>query len=227
MGFHRDGGFAEFLVSPLTSTIQIPEGCAFDQAVTAEPLSCCLNALEVSSLRPTEKIGIWGGGPAGAFLSRASAAMGAEATIIEPDVGRHGCHSRVFTDPGELSFDVVVVAVGSAKAYREALGHLNPRGRLVIFSGLARGDADQPVDFNAIHYGEKCIVGAYGCSYRHGVQALEWISSGKVEVADLISHRMPLDQLDLALDMVRKKAGMKILLYPRFEEVGKKETSDG
>jgi L-iditol 2-dehydrogenase len=227
MGFHRDGGFAEFLVSPLTSTIPIPDGCAFDQAVTAEPLSCCLNALELASLRPAEKIGIWGGGPAGAFLARAAAAMGAEATIIEPDVGRHAYHGRVSIDPGDLSFDVAVVAVGSVQAYREALGHLNARGRMVIFSGLARGEADQQVDFNEIHYGEKCIVGAYGCSYRHGVQALELISSGKVEVADLISHRMPLEQLDLALDMVRKRAGMKILLYPRYEEVGKKETSDG
>ena len=135
--------------------------------------------------------------------------------VIEPHEGRHRYHDRVFLSPGDLRFDVAVVAVGSMQAYRDALGHLNPRGRLVVFSGLATPDAELAVDFNNIHYGEKRIVGAYGCSYRHGAQALEWIHSGRVKVDDLISHRMRLDELGQALDLVRNRAGMKILLYPR------------
>jgi L-iditol 2-dehydrogenase len=214
MGFHRDGGFADYLIAPLSSTIPIPDGCAFDRAVTAEPLSCCLNALELGSLKPGETIGIWGGGPAGAFLARAAAAMGAEATVIEPDAGRHIYHERAAFAPGELFFDVAVVAVGSAQAYREALARTNPRGRLVVFSGLARDEAEQLLDYNGIHYGEKSVVGAYGCSYRHGALALEWIHSGRVVVDDMISHRMPLAELEQALELVRKRAGMKILLYP-------------
>lgn len=214
MGFHRDGGFAEYVIAPVKSTMQIPDGCAFDDAVMAEPLSCCLNALELATLKSGERIGVWGGGPAGAFLSRAATAMGAESTVIEPDEGRHQYHDRVCNPPGEFLFDVAVVAVGSVQAYREALTHLNPRGRLVIFSGLAKDDAEQVVDFNNIHYEEKIIVGAYGCSYRHGIRALEWIQAGKVKVDDLVSHRMKLDELGQALDFVRNRAGMKILLYP-------------
>lgn len=214
MGFHRDGGFAEYVIAPLKSTIRIPDGCTFDHAVTAEPLSCCLNALELASLKSTDKMGIWGGGPAGAFLSRAANAFGAEATVIEPHVGRHKYHEHVCCEPGDLFFDVAIVAIGSAQAYREALTHLNPRGRLIIFSGLGKEQTEQIVDFNDIHYGEKSIVGAYGCSFRHGVQALELIHSGKVAVEDLISHRMPLEELGKALDIVRNRSGMKILLYP-------------
>jgi len=215
MGFHRDGGFADYVVAPVESTIQIPDGCAFDHAVTVEPLSCCVNALELGAVKPGEEIGIWGGGPAGAFLARAAAAMGAEPTVIEPHEARHRYHARAVRAPGDLCFDVAVVAVGSAEAYREALARLNPRGRLVIFSGLPRDDAEQPIDLNSIHYGETSIVGAYGCSYRHGVQAMEWVRSGKVEVDDLITHRMLLDELSQALDLVRERAGMKILLYPQ------------
>lgn len=214
MGFHRDGGFASYLVAPIRSTIAIPEGCAFDCAVTAEPLSCCLNALELAALKPTETIGIWGGGPAGAFLARAAAAMGAEAMVIEPDVRRHRYHERVLCAAGDLSFDAAVVAVGSPQAYDDALAHLNPRGRLIIFSGLSNKDAKRSLDFNDIHYGEKSIIGAYGCSLRHGVQALEWIHEKKVQVDDLISHRLPLSDLGRALDLVRNRSGMKILLYP-------------
>ncbi len=214
MGFHRDGGFASYLVAPISSTITIPPGCTFDHAVAAEPLSCCLNALELAVLKPAEMVGIWGGGPAGAFLARAATAMGARVTVIEPDVRRHRYHERALCASGDSSFDVAVVAVGSAPAYDDALAHLNPRGRLVVFSGLSGKEAKRSLDFNDIHYSEKTIVGAYGCSLRHGAQALEWIHNKKVQVDDLISHRLPLSELGRALDLVRNRSGMKILLYP-------------
>jgi L-iditol 2-dehydrogenase len=214
MGFHRDGGFADYVAAPVESIMEIPDNCSFDQAVTAEPLSCCLNALELSELQAGERIGIWGGGPAGAFLSRAAKATGAEVTIIEPHKPRHAYHEQVISAPGKEQFDVAVVAVGAVEPYHEALERLNPRGRLMIFSGLAKETASQPIDLNLLHYKEQKIIGAYGCSYRHGTQALEWISSGKVQVDDLISHRMQLDELGQALDLVRNRAGMKILLYP-------------
>jgi L-iditol 2-dehydrogenase len=214
MGFHRDGGFADYVAAPVESIIEIPDNCSFDQAVTAEPLSCCLNALELSELQAGERIGIWGGGPAGAFLSRAARAMGAEPTVIEPHEQRHPYHERALSVPGEERFDVAVVAVGAVKPYHEALERLNPRGRLMIFSGLAKETAQQPIDLNILHYMEQKIIGSYGCSYRHGIQALDLISTGKVRVDDLISHRMQLDELGQALDLVRNRSGMKILLYP-------------
>ncbi len=214
MGFHRDGGFADYVAAPVESIMEIPDNCSFDQAVIAEPLSCCLNALELSELQAGERIGIWGGGPAGTFLARAAQALGAKVTIIEPHEPRHSYHEQVILAPGKERFDVAVVAVGAVAPYHEALERLNPRGRLMIFSGLAKEAAQQPIDLNMLHYKEQKIVGAYGCSYRHGTQALELISSGKVRVDDLISHRMQLDELDQALDLVRNRAGMKILLYP-------------
>ena len=92
--------------------------------------------------------------------------------------------------------------------------HLKPRGRLVVFSGLPRGDSTQAIDLNTLHYLEQTIVGAYGCSYRHSVQAIEWLRDEKIEVDDMISHELPLEQLAQALDLVRTRKGMKILLYP-------------
>ena len=47
MGFHRDGGFAEYVAAPLQSLIRVPAGLGDEEAVFAEPLSCCLNALEL------------------------------------------------------------------------------------------------------------------------------------------------------------------------------------
>jgi L-iditol 2-dehydrogenase len=91
---------------------------------------------------------------------------------------------------------------------------LSPRGRLVVFSGLRPADASVAVDFNALHYREQYIVGAYGCSYRHGVNALNHLSEGRVKVADLISHRLPLEALGQGLSLVERREGIKILLKP-------------
>lgn len=214
MGFHRDGGFAEYVVVPAQSLIAVPEGLSDEEAVFAEPLSCCLNGLELARLKEGERIGIWGGGPAGTLLARASAARGALPTIIENDPMR-AAMAGPFAGSADHSFDVCVVAVGSNDAYSQALACLGPRGRMVVFSGLGKDTSVMPVDYNQLHYLEQTIVGAYGCCYRHGVQALELLAGGQVRVDDMISHRMPLSRLDEALDLVERRQCMKIHLYPK------------
>lgn len=213
MGFHRDGGFAEFVVAPVQSLIPLADDLPFEHAVFAEPLSCCLNALDLAHVETGDQVGIWGAGPAGLLLSRAAAAMGAISTAIEPCEHRRLFANGVCSVP-DIAFDVAIVAVGAEEAYAQAIRHLAPRGRLVVFSGLSRDTCARQVDFNQLHYNEQTVVGAYGCSYRHGEQALNWIASRRVRVDDLISHRLPLTELDRALDLVRHREGVKILLYP-------------
>lgn len=213
MGFHRDGGFAEYVLAPAKSLIALPDNIGDDEAVFAEPLSCCLNGLEQANLKENETIGIWGAGPAGTLLARASCALKATPFVIEPDDNRQPAVNG-YAQPPDMKFDVCIVAVGSNDAYSEALAHLNPRGRLVVFSGLAPDRAGMVVDFNQLHYYEQSITGSYGCAYRHGALALEYISSGKVQVKDLVSHKLPLEELNYALDLVEKRKCMKIHLYP-------------
>lgn len=214
MGFHRDGGFAEFVVVPEKSLIALDESCSFHHAVFAEPLSCCINAIELSRLGAGERIGIWGGGPAGTLLKRLACHMGADVTVIEPDGERRERIGGRESATGKL-FDVCIPAVGDEDAYHEALGHLAPRGRLVAFSGLSANAAHHAAGFNHLHYNEQTVVGAYGCCYRHGKTALELISSGVVTVSDIISHTLPLSELDTALELVENRRCMKIHLNPQ------------
>ena len=217
MGFHRDGGFAEYVTVPAQSLIPVPEGLSAEKAVFAEPLSCCLNALELAGLKPKMAVGIWGAGPAGTLLARAARAKGAAALNIDPDPGRSSAAGGAERPP-DRRFDVCVVAVGAKQAYAEAVASLLPRGRMVVFSGLPPADDRLDLSLNQLHYLEQSVVGAYGCAYRHGVAALNLIAKGAVAVADMISHRMGLDQLAEALDLVEQRRSMKILLYPDGRE---------
>jgi L-iditol 2-dehydrogenase len=213
MGFHRDGGFAERVTAPAQSILPVPQGLSPDQAVFAEPLSCCLNALELGRVRGGETVVIWGAGPAGTLLGRAAMAMGARVFYVDPDPERLR-RVQDMAAPREFRADVCIVAVGAYSAYEAALKSLRPRGRLVVFSGLSPAQHELTVSFNQLHYYEQTIVGAYGCCFRHGRQALDWIASGAVPVEDLVSHRMPLKDLDQALSLVENRNCMKILLFP-------------
>ena len=76
-----------------------------------------------------------------------------------------------------MPLDVAVVAVGDPAAYEAAIAALAPRGRLVVFSGLLPADdAALHVSLSAVHYHEHTFVGAYGCSFRHGVEALDLLA---------------------------------------------------
>ena len=214
MGFHRDGGFAGYVAVPEKSLLALDDRCGFREAVFAEPLSCCINAIELSRLAAGERIGIWGGGPAGTLLKRLAFHLGAEAVVIEPDGERRERINGRETAGGER-FDVCIPAVGDGNAYREALEHLAPRGRLVAFSGLPGDSPFNAADFNHLHYHEQTVVGAYGCALRHGRMALDLIGSGAVAVSDLVSHTLPLSALDAALDLVAARRCMKIHLDPK------------
>jgi L-iditol 2-dehydrogenase len=135
-------------------------------------------------------------------------------TAVDPDPGRRSRTGALAEAPAGAAFDVAVVAVGHPDAYRDALACLAPRGRLVVFSGLAPPDARQAVDLNQLHYHEQTLVGAYGCSLRHGAAAIALIAQRRVVVSDLVSHRLPLTELAAALRIVRERRGLKVLLYP-------------
>ncbi len=144
MGFHRDGGFAEYVAVPLQSLIPVPDGLRDEEAVFAEPLSCCLNALELGRVGDGDALGIWGAGPAGTLLCRAGALLGAVPSVVEPDrrrsdyvVGAPGTPpAATFSPEPPAQVDVAIVAVGDPAAYEQALAALAPRGRIVVFSGL-------------------------------------------------------------------------------------------
>ena len=213
MGFHRDGGFAQYVYVPAQSVLKVPAGLAFCEAVFAEPLSCCINAIEKKELCSSDKVGIWGAGPAGTLLARLAKCKTEQVTVIEPHADRR-MRASGFCSPPDEKFDMIIVATNSRDAYREAFVNLAPGGTLVVFSGLAPGDAVQPLSLDHIHYNEQIVCGAYGCCYHHSVQAIELLATRKIVVDDLISDTLSLWELDAGLTIVKNKTGMKVLLDP-------------
>ena len=88
------------------------------------------------------------------------------------------------------------------------------RGRLSLFGGLPKDHPTITVDSNLVHYRELTIVGVNGSSPAQNKQALELIASGRVPVLDLITHRMPLERILEALELVARGDAIKVTIEP-------------
>ena len=65
-----------------------------------------------------------------------------------------------------------------------------------------------------MHYRELTIVGANGSSPAHNKRALALIASGEVPVLDLITHRVPLDRVPEAIEIVARGEAIKVTVEP-------------
>ena len=238
MGYQFPGGFAEYLVVPnevlrVDGLNRIPDSLSFAEASLAEPLACVLNGQELARVGEGDTVVIVGSGPIGCLHVRLARARGAAqiilidlnaerlaaaADIVKPDVAI----ASEDTDPvaavlaatSGRGADVVITAAASGRAQEQGLLMLARRGRLSLFGGLAKDAPNITVDANLVHYRELTIVGVNGSSPAHNKQALELIASGSVPVADLITHRLPLDQVLDALDIVARGEAIKVTIEP-------------
>jgi len=140
------------------------------------------------------------------------------AAVVHPDVAI--CAAEV--DPVEAVKEatdgrgpsVVITAAASGVAQEQALQMLAPQGRLSLFGGLPKDRPTITFDSNLVHYRELAVFGANGSSPEHNRQALAHIADGSVPVADLITHRLPLDRVAEGIDVVRTGAGIKVTIEP-------------
>jgi L-iditol 2-dehydrogenase len=238
VGYHYEGGFAEYLVVPrqvlaVDGLNRIPEGVGFDEASVAEPLACVLNGQELASVGAGDDVVVIGSGPIGCLHVRLARARGAarvflvdlnrsrldlSAGVVEPDAAI--CSAEVDAVDEVLKLtngrgaDVVITAAASGKAQEEAVLMTARGGRISLFGGLPKDNPTIALDSNLVHYRELTLVGANGSSPAHNKQALELIASGSVPVADLITHRLPLEQVLDAFGIVARGEAIKVTVQP-------------
>ena len=81
LGLHRNGGLAEFVVSPAAICRPVPDGLDDVGAAMAQPLAVALHAARRGKVGPGRSCAVIGAGGIGAFVIAAAAAMGASPLI--------------------------------------------------------------------------------------------------------------------------------------------------
>jgi L-iditol 2-dehydrogenase len=238
VGYHYDGGFAEYLVVPaavlkVDGLNRVPAGVSFGEASIAEPLACVLNGQELAGVGPGDDVVVVGAGPIGCLHVRLARARGARrvflveinrgrldlsAAVVLPDAAI--CGSEVDTVDTVLKLtegrgaDVVITAAASGAAQQDAVLMAARSGRISLFGGLPKTAPTITLDSNLVHYRELTLVGANGSSPAHNKRALELIASGQVPVLDLITHRLPLSKVFDAIQLVADGEAIKVTIEP-------------
>jgi L-iditol 2-dehydrogenase len=238
MGYHYDGGFAEYMVIPeavlaVDGVNRVPEDIDFAEASVAEPLACVLNGQEIAGVGEGDTVVVMGAGPIGCLHVRLARARGASrvylvdlnrgrldmsAAVVGPDAAICGEETDAVEEVLRLTdgrgADVVITAAASGRAQEDALRMVARSGRISLFGGLPKDAPVIRLDANAVHYRELRIFGANGSSPEHNRRALELISSGAVPVADLITERMSLSDVHKAIETVASGTAIKVTIQP-------------
>jgi len=238
IGYQHDGGFAELMRVPagvlaVDGVNRVPAGLSFAEASVAEPLSCVINGQEQARVGEGQTVVVVGAGPIGCLHVRLARARGA-ARVLLVELSRRrlalaaglvGPDEAIAADAtdtvaavrgltGGRGADVVIVAAGSGQAQEDALRMAARRGTVSFFGGLPRDRPTITCDANIVHYREVAIVGANGSSPDHNRQAMELIASGAVPVADLITHRLPLERAVEGIQAVTSGEAIKLTVEP-------------
>ncbi len=236
IGINIHGAFSEFVRIPFQAVRQgnladLGEGLTFESAALAEPLACVYNAFERAALSPGDSVLIIGAGPIGLMHARLAKLAGA-APVFLTDISQERLSRVPVIDPSFVPLssetlkdqiaamtdgrgvEICITAAPSAQAQSLALELVGINGRVIFFGGLPPGKSRVELDTNQIHYKQITATGTTRSSLRQYRKALNLISSGRVRVDDLITHRCPLEGIHSAIDRAARRQGLKqIVLF--------------
>lgn len=230
LGSRRDGGFAEYVAVPEKSLIALPERVSFEEAAMLEPMSVAVHAMRKMAPLMGENIVICGLGTVGLFLLMFLLEAGHQNIVV---IGNKDFQRRMAVSLGlsESSFcdartqdaekwvveqmdgrgvDVFFECVGRNETVEQALRITGPGGRIMLVGNPA-SDMSLPKEaYWKILRNQLTVLGTWNSSFTHSPEddwhyVLDRLGDGRIAPARMITHRMPLEDLDRGLAVMKEK----------------------
>jgi L-iditol 2-dehydrogenase len=232
------GGFAEFVRIPKanvdTGTLALPQGVSFEEGTFVEPLACAVRGQRKLGMKPGKSVAVIGSGISGLIHIQIAKANGAS-KIIATDVGdyrldfakRMGADSVVRADEdvparirelnGGKGADVVIVCTAAPQGIAQGLRSVDRGGHVLLFAPTKPGE-DVPIPLWDLWRDCVTVHTSYAGSLRDMREALDLIASRRVDVASMITHRLPLAQTQEGFRLVADAgSSMKVII----EQIGR------
>jgi L-iditol 2-dehydrogenase len=229
------GGFAEYLRAPQLNvdrgTFLLPDEVSFEEGSFVEPLGCVVRGQRMARLKPAQSVLILGSGISGLLHLALARALGA-GRIIATDISDYRLKAakefgadvvlhanedipaRVReANDGRLA-DLVIICVGIVSVFSDALRCVD-RGGTVLFFAPTDPGVELPVPVNDFWRNGITLLPSYGAAPLDCVQAIELIRSRRVPVAEMITHRLPLEETALGFRLVEEaRESIKVIIEP-------------
>lgn len=212
----RPGCFADLFTLPIINLYHVPDSIDDDHAVFAEPLAAAYQILRQLTIEGRPYITVLGDGRLGLLCSQVLTDLNATVRLI----GKHtdkielcakwGVKHRLLGDVGlRADQDIVVDCTGSPDGFGIAMKMVRPRGKIVLKTTVSANTKRQADDLSQLVINEIEVIGSRCGPFP---DALQGLSSQKIDVLSLISRRMKLSDGVDALTAASQPENIKVLL---------------
>ncbi len=230
------GGFSEYLRVPAINVrngvYALPDSMSYDEAVFIEPLACVYRGQLHAGWKPGRRVLVIGSGISGLLHIQLARAAGA-ARVVAVDISQarvdaalqFGADAAVVAGPdlaeklleandGRL-FELVIVATGAVPALQQGFRSVE-RGGTILFFAPSDPGALVEMPFNELWRKEVTITTSYAGSPRDMNAAIELITGRRINVNDMITHRLPLEMTSEGFGLVSRAAdSIKVIIEPQ------------
>lgn len=233
-GWGIDGAFAKYLAMPEHLLHRIPDSLNYEEAALVEPAANVVqDVLERGKLVANDSVVIFGPGPIGLLSIMATRAGGAGKIIV---VGVSADKNLRLTVAKELGADEVIVAdeqdtvsavlemtkgrgadlvveaSGSQAAISASVGVVRRFGRITQIGLTGKEYTMFPWDAASWKVCE--IIFNLSTAYSCWDRTIGLISTGKMNVSKIITHKYPLQEWEKAFESIESLEALKTLLIP-------------
>ncbi len=224
IGTTIDGAFAPTLRAPARALWKIDQSVPRDDAALFEPLSCAVGSVKRAPFQPGDNVAIIGAGPMGLLFALLYRTLGAGKIVLldmapyrlefAQEMGMDAAINVAQVDATAevkrltgLGADIVVDAVGNQLGQAIQLAR---RGGQVLLFGLRPHD-NPPVNQYTITRYDLTVHGTF-VGLHPFAQTIQLLESRRVQPSVLVTHRLPLAELERGVELMRTQQAMKVLI---------------
>lgn len=223
-----DGAFTGYVTCPADFAFEVPDSVSDEAAALLEPLSVAITTARKAGIVPATRVLIAGAGPIGIICAQTARAFGAAEVIVSDPVPdrreralKYGATSVVDPmnpndDTTSLGVDAFIDASGNPAAVDAGIRSVGPAGTAVLV-GLGHSRMELPVEH--IQNLEINVTGVFRYTDTWPA-AIQFVSSGAVDLDSLVTGRFGLDEVKEALESDTDPTSLKSVVYPGVATYG-------
>ncbi|MDT5242124.1 MAG: L-iditol 2-dehydrogenase [Mycobacterium sp.] len=214
-----DGALMELMAIDARNLYPIPQEMSYEEGALLEPLSVGIWGCKRANLTAGDDVLVTGAGPVGLLAAAAARAFGAGSVTVsdfsEFRIGlarRMGFATETPEAATDRTFDVLLECSGAPGALAAGMARLAPAGRAAMI-GMPKQDVPLPLAELNVNEVSLSLVNRYNHTWP---LAIELVSSGRIDVSELITHHFPLaDSADALTLASRVKDSIKAVIHPQ------------
>jgi len=213
-GMRLPGGNAEYLSVPSYTLHHLPDSMSLEEGALLEPLAVAVRAAGLAAVNPGSRVAILGSGTIGLTTLLATRAYGAARVFVSAKYEHQAllaerlgadCVIRLAQEDLEEKIkgltdgegvDVTFNTAEAAEALQDACKITRRKGKIILLALVITGAVNLRIPSEAT-ITSSFVYGSVGLKKDYEI-ALDLVSSGKVDVKGLITHRLPLGDIQEA-----------------------------